>query len=353
MRRPIAAASLPSTVLALLSLTAWAEDAKPAATPVAAPVEVASVESARALDAGVTRVHLAPGTGDEVLVELAPLKGLTLLSAPDTAVTDQALRALSGAGTLHEIDLSRCPGITAAGLKALGGLRKLEVLRLAGLKALDDAALAPLGKLPKLRVLDLSECSGLGDGSIKALRELEAIEELDLSGVPLTQLGTVHLVRLRSLRVLKLDRTGIPDQSMLEIVALRNLESLSVSGNTAFGYIGLLHLDGLRKLRTLVASGLPDLSDEALQRAAKMTTLETLDVSNCRGIGDSGVSALAMSPALKSLNLSQTRVTGAGVLALAKSKSLRSLRIAGCPGVSAKDLEAARAAMPSVAIRSE
>ena len=345
--------SIASSLLLVLSgLCARAEETKPqAAAPV--PVEVTSAEAARALDPAVTSVRLTQGSGDAVLAELARNKGLATIVAAQSAVTDQGLRALSAAASLREIDLSGCAGITASGLKSLGGLKKLEVVRLRGVKSLDDASLAPLARLTKLRLLDLSGCTGLGDGAIKALRELEALEELDLTGVPLTQQGTVHLVRIQSLKVLHLDRTGIPDPSMLEIVALRNLEVLGVSGNAEFGFVGLLHLGGLRKLRVLEASGLPDLTDEALQRAAKMETLEKLDVSDCARVTDAGISALAASPRLASLDVSRTHLTGKGLLAFAKCRSLRSLRLAGCPGVKAEDVAAARAAMPAVTISTQ
>lgn len=353
MRRPLLVSLVSSAALLVLGPVARAEDAKSEGAPAPAPVEVASVEAASALDPGVTHVRLPAAADDAVLAGLARLKSLVAIDAAATAVTEEGLRALSAIGSLRELDLSRCAGINPAAVKVLGGLRKLEVLRLAGSSGLDDAALAPLGRLPKLRVLDLSDCTGLGDGAIRALRELGTLEELDLSGVPLTQAGTVHLVRLRTLRVLHLDRTRIPDPSMLEIVALRELETLTVSGNPDFGYVGLLHLSGLRKLRTLVASGLPNVTDEALERASKMATLESLDFSSCARIGDAGISALAAAPALRSLDVSRTHLTGKGLLALAKSKSLRSLRVAGCPDVKPADVEAARAAMPSVTIATE
>ena len=353
MRLPLLACVVSSAALLLLGPAARADDAKAKGAPAPDPVEVASVEAAAALDPGVTRVRLPAAADDAVLAGLARLKSLVAIDAAATAVTEEGLRGLSAIGSLRELDLSRCAGINPAAVEVLGGLRKLEVLRLAGSTGLDDAALAPLGKLPKLRVLDLSDCTGLGDGAIKALRELDKLEELDLSGVPLSPLGTVHLVRMRGLKVLRLARAKLLDQSMLEIVALRELESLTVSGNPDFGYIGLQHLSGLRKLKTLVASGLPTVTDDALARASKMPTLESLDFSNCAGIGDVGISALAASPALRSLDVSRTHLTGKGLLALAKSKSLRSLRVAGCPDVKPADVEAARAAMPSVTIATE
>jgi F-box and leucine-rich repeat protein 14 len=315
--------------------------------------EVASADAARALDGTVSRVRLPAGATDEVVAGLAHLKGLTSVIAPDAALTDAGLRSLADRGTLRELDLSRCPGVTAAGLKVLGAMKRLEVVRLCGNTGLDDASLAPLGKLPKLRVADLSDCTRLGDGAIKALRDLDSLEELSLVGVRLTLAGTTQLARLQGLKVLRLDRTSIPDEAMLNIVVLRNLETLAVSGNPDFGWIGLLHLGGLRKLRALEANGLPNLTDEALQRASKMETLESIDVSNCARLSDAGIAALAALPRLRAIDVSRTHATGKSLLALVKSKSLRSLRAAGCPDLKPEDLEAVRAAAPTVSIVAE
>ncbi len=56
---------------------------------------------------------------------------------------------------------------------------------------------------------------------------------------------------------------------------------------------------------------------------------------------------------LWSRDVSRIRVTGKGLLALAKAKRLQTLRVAGCPDVSAEDVAAARAAMPAVTFRTE
>ena len=326
-----------------------------AATPAALPVEVRTAEEARALDPTSVSVRIAAGEADAIALELAKSKKLESVDARASRLSDEGLRALGGAKALVDLDASDCPSITDAGVLALAGLKKVEVLRLAGNTGVGDAALVAIAKFARLRVLDLSGCKAITDAGLKPLRDLEKIEELDLSGVHVSEKGTPHLARLRSLKRLRMNRTGIPDMSMQDIVALLDLEALEVADNSAyrFGEIGLLHVDGLRKLKHLDVSRNVMVTDDVLKSAAAIPGLEVLRAVDCKNVGDAGVAALAGAKALREADLSGTNVSAKGLASLAASKTLAKLRVAGCARLTPADLEKARALLPKVAIASE
>jgi|AGTN01.2.fsa_nt_gi Serine/threonine protein kinase len=114
---------------------------------------------------------------------------------------------------------------------------------------------------------------------------------------------------------LDLSRTNINDQSLVEIGKIRNLE-------------------------VLILDYTP-ISDEGVRHLSSLAKLKYLDMENTR-VSDSGLAVISRFPALISLDLNGcNNLTGAGLLKLARSRSLQRISIADCPRIlsKAKDLK--------------
>lgn len=346
-----------SALTALVLVGAFLPGLGEAPAQATAPVvpEVSSADEAARLDPATTSVRIRPGAADAAAAAVAKLAKLDRVDARGSGLTDAGLRSLAAAKLLTHLDVSDCPSLTDTGVQELAVAKRLETLRLSGAEKVGDASLAVLGKLGRLRILELAGCRAVTDAGLEGIRELPKIEELDLSRIQLSDKGTQHLARLRTLKALRLNCTAIPDISMLHIVALGDLECLEVAGNSAcaFGQIGLLHVNGLRKLRRLDVSQNDRVTDEVLRSVALCPALEELRATDCKKVTDAGVALLAKSKALRDADLSGTAVGVKGAAALAPIRTLARLRLAACPNLAADHLVRLRSALPKVEIVTE
>lgn len=162
-----------------------------------------------------------------------------------------------------------------------------------------DADLKELARFDQLRKLDVRGRGYTGTG-FAALAGLP-LEELQTSWA-VDDEGLKDVAKLKSLRVLVLHAGKLTDAGLPALVALENLEELTVSSNFEVKDVGTgKALAGMKKLRKL-------------------------DVNNSR-VGDGAMAAAAAhNPELKVLYLYGSAVTNAGYKHVGKMKKLEDLR---------------------------
>ncbi len=147
-----------------------------------------------------------PGGASLHLWVKCPVRGLSLLNEDDVATirlekktaTDADFSRLAHLTALEELNASKSHKVGDAGLAAIASLRRLRALDLYA-SAVTDAGLAHIAGmahlergLQRLTYLKLDE-TGVGDDSVPHLLRLSALERLTLSGTRMTPLGLAKL----------------------------------------------------------------------------------------------------------------------------------------------------------------
>lgn len=157
--------------------------------------------------------------GDEVLDQIAEVKGLQYLHLTGTNVTDQGLRKLTVHPQLSGIHLQRSQ-ITDEGLRILGTLPVLGSLELdetqvtgAGLDGFPDTSplqnvsfrrtqfrdeFVPLLALPNLRTVSISECATVTDACIPDLKKLTHLKFINLYATKVSAEHQAEFTRSRT-----------------------------------------------------------------------------------------------------------------------------------------------------------
>ncbi len=313
---------------------------------------LAKLPQLAALDLRSTRIS------EEGLRHLAPLKTLATLSMNSDQLTDEMIGVLLEIDLLRSVELTRGVGVspkvasklldsnslnlreskvTDAALKHVTRLTKLTSLDLTTTKV-TAAGLKELAPLTKLNTLYLSE---VGNETLASLKEAsllhalplakgatatrptnaEEVTSLDLTPTGVTGDGLKHLDVLTNLTTLNLPKTmQLTDAAAKGFASLKHLTTLTLDGPlitdgvlAALGEAHLLH--ALSRARGTVT-----------QRPSKAEEVTSLDLTHTK-VTDAGVSALAPLTNLTSLNLSYTKVKDAGLKDLAPLKKLTTLTL--------------------------
>ncbi|MHC5062464.1 MAG: leucine-rich repeat domain-containing protein [Planctomycetota bacterium] len=208
------------------------------------------------------------------LSRMPSLQRVLLRGRESAWLTKAGLRALADSSSIEELDLRDLTCDMNAGFDGWPGFDSLRVLYLGS----TDVDASGVSKMPPgLLELDLTRCRQLGDASLAAI------------------------ARLRSLRSLSLQDTGVSAKSLAALGVLGelrqlNLRGLAVTGEET-GWLG--KLTGLRKLDL----GFTLADDPLLESLAQMPDLQELILVACDGFGDGGLAALAAARKLLSINL--------------------------------------------------
>jgi hypothetical protein len=152
-------------------------------------------------------------------------------------VTDEVLRTLKKAGTLHalfqvrstdgfwaatdaeirQLMLIRTP-VTDEGLKELAGLKSLQVLYLNGPKV-SDAGLKALAGLMSLRTLGLAGAR-VTDAGLKEIAGCKSMQALYLGGTRSTDASLKVIAGFKSLHTLRMEGTGVSDEGLRQLKGL-------------------------------------------------------------------------------------------------------------------------------------
>ena len=240
-------------------------------------------------------------------------------------------------------------------------------------------ALAALAKFDRLERLTLGDLTGVG-GGLRHLQGLNHLNNVWIAGPGVTDVMLENLAKISTLRDLAIGRklnlrkTPAPDlkstatdEGFARLLALRNLESLSIHDCPNLSDLGLARLiEGLPPLQSLSLTGgpksmaatlpalarhHPDLENLTLDRGGVtdddfkaiegLTKLQTIWMQNTRisdaglahfrplknltylmanstDIGDEGLKVLGELPLLQQLFLNKTKVTDSGIVHLEK-----------------------------------
>ncbi len=139
----------------------------------------------------------------------------------------------------------------------------------------------------------------------------------------LSQLFQLGLKELPDLSEIRLDRSLVTDDGLVDVAPLVRLESLSVGRATT--NVGLRHLDGLTALRTLDLSR-TQITGKGLCFPRHLPDLQILSLRNTR-VADEDLVFLARFPKLISVDLAGTQISDAGLVYLTALPRLQSLRV--------------------------
>jgi hypothetical protein len=267
-----------------------------------------------------------------------PTKGQ---GGPNEAVTDDWLACLEGCSSLKKLSLQNC-AITNDGLVHLERLTGLEDLSLA-FTPVSDAGLKHLAGLTSLHRLSLAatQCTGEGFRHLRGIRSLsnvnfhftpmndDGLKEIVATGVSdrlwfvhtrFTDAGAACLTGLKNLRICGMGSKA-EGSSGAAVAFLQELplEDLTLEDNQA-GPSGIAHAAAIRTLRRLDLSYAPEADDESLRRIASMPALQEFTVAGSARITGAGVLALAESKSLKKVTLGQMRQLAADVETLRRRR---------------------------------
>eukprot|EP00980_Cylindrotheca_fusiformis_P012600 scaffold3084_cov144-Cylindrotheca_fusiformis.AAC.48 len=262
-------------------------------------------------------------TGVDFLRRLQNLEELDLNGCTD--ISSSALgKALQYLTKLTTLDVSYCPGILRTSWQGrINSLKSLMVCY-AGVR---DNQMSHFSELPALEELNLDSCL-VSDWTIAHFAENNVapnLVSLDMADTDLSDLGMVHLAKFKKLKRLSLFYCNISNSGLRHLSQLACLEALNLDSR-AIGDDGLYHLRNLTHLKALdIFSG--RITDAGCYHISNIKSLESLELCG-GGIGDPGCSMLASLENLTSLNLSQNdRITNRGAASLAALSKLKALNL--------------------------
>lgn len=267
--------------------------------------------------------------GDKNIIHELVLNGWAMhhhsSTAPAETIARENKRGLWRGQFVEPIDWRagvRLPG--EAPPPKLDERQAVELLRLYGHRhtALPTALDRIVKDLPHTRRLNLDR-TVLTDDQLAKLVALAELEELSV-GWGVTDAGLAHLKALPRLRYLNLHQKNITDAGLQILAHLTQLEDLVLS-RTLITDAGLKHLKGLERLRYLDLSG-NEITDAGLGELRSFKSLNALALERAR-ITEKGLVHVKELSNLEYLDLSDTEVTEHGIEPLITLKRLRVLKV--------------------------
>jgi hypothetical protein len=126
-----------------------------------------------------------------------------------------------------------------------------------------DAGLALLPRIKDVRIVFV-EATGVTDAGLAPLAELRQLEDLSLHNCQITDAGLVHLAGL-DLITLGLDHTLVSDAGLVHLAKMSRLEVLDLSGDSGIHDAGLRHMAGHKKLQVIDLDGTA-VTDDGVER---------------------------------------------------------------------------------------
>ena len=290
-------------------------------------------------------------------------------------IVDISLGGKTFKSNVTRLDLSGCGIVDISPLSVCTDLTELHLSE----NFIRD--ISPLMDIPNLVVLDLSENSvsdirplmsmttiehlnlaGNDISSITALSSLRSLKELVLNNNPIG--GTQSLAGLNSLRILGLKNTELKDSDLLYLYSLKNLEKLSLEGNTQLTEKTVNELKSKLKNCRVSCSELKksvilgetefdpnaervDASDMGLSDISAVEGFKAVKNMDLSGNVLTDITILARLQTLEILDLSDNNITDASPLFTLKG--LKKLDI-DRNSIPAEQLEALKAALPNCRI---
>lgn len=235
--------------------------------------------------------------------------------ADDRIADEQWMRQLAAvtrasAGSMHRVELRRCPRVPDLSLELFAPYRNLRVLVLDYCVQITDDGLGFLRGMYELQSLSLEACANVTVRGIRSLQDLQNLTSLNLN-------------QLRNLT----------DEAMVTVRGMVRLHTLLLGWCNKISDHGVASLAGHQQLRTLFLSHTSISNAAAISTLAQIPQLCHLSLGGCN-ITDSTLEALAGSAdccaRLQSIDVHGTSVTPTGMASLLALSSLRSLDLAFC-----------------------
>ncbi len=246
------------------------------------------------------------GITDRNVAALGKLPLESLLLGGSESLTDAIGGALAKMTTLRHLDLSNLPNTTGDLMAKIPD--GLESLALDQNPQIDEAALARLPRLATLKELGLAGLSRLDGATLKAMLENKQLTTLRLGGVVMP-----HRVVGTSLRAA--DAAILASQKNLQTLDLARAEWID---GTVLDHIAKLPQLTELNLSWLDLSGTKSDRGKALASLAKSRTLRSLKLTYCEALQRSWLASLVGAP-LKELDLYGTKLFSAHIREIAKA----------------------------------
>uniref|UniRef100_A0ACD5TKH1 Uncharacterized protein n=1 Tax=Avena sativa TaxID=4498 RepID=A0ACD5TKH1_AVESA len=176
--------------------------------------------------------------------------------------------------SVEEIDFSGNITVDAEWVAYLGAFRYLKVLKMADCKNVNSAAVWALSGMGTLKELDLSRCSRISDAGIKHIVSIDCLQKLHLSDTGLTDNGVMLLSALKNLQLLDLGGIHMTDKALRSLQVLTQLEHLDIWGSEISNE-GASILKAFTRLRFL------NVSWTHVTRLPPLPNMRHLNMSNC------------------------------------------------------------------------
>lgn len=169
---------------------------------------------------------------------------------------------------------------------------------------------------PQLKQLDLARCPQVTAAGLKHVRGLQQLRSLHLSGTQATKNSLAHLAFLPRMEQLYLHGTSVTDETLLNLPTLLELREL-VLNDTSVTNAGLAHLTSLRSLETLYLAN-SRVTDDGMKHVAELPCLCVLNL-NDTSVSDKSIRHLRTSSSLRRLHIERTAFTEQGIVAIRKA----------------------------------
>jgi hypothetical protein len=240
--------------------------------------------------------------------------------------TDHGMTQLEGLDGLFALNLDAAElGITSAGLAPLVGLPNL------GWLAFDatDEAMPYIARMPSLRFLGCQDtaagdegfvalsqsqtieyiwgrrCHNLRTRGFAALARMPALRGLSVSCKNVDDAGVAELPRFKALR--ELMPMDVPDEGYRHIGRCEGMEALILMYCRETSDRATEHLLGLPRLRRYFAS-YTRITDRTPELLSQIKTLESITLDGCAGVTNAGLAHLARLPRLRELRVSGPQI---------------------------------------------
>lgn len=266
---------------------------------------------------------LGIGTNDlteKGLIAVAQIPTLQSLDIAGASMTVDLAKAIAKNSQLQELQLYNT-GFSDEAAAAFAHNSSLQVLNLI-YNPITNKGLTALATISSLREINLNS-TNISEGAAQSFINHPNLENISLGNANNTYADVVALSRIPKLQEIGISGYGLDDKSAALLATCRNLTSLYM-GTGDMTDQGILTLVKMPKLK-VIALGAKSFSNDVLQAIADKKKVDLVYLlSDLPLIGDK-LKILAAGKGIKAVWLFNDRISDLGVMALAKSTSIKEL----------------------------
>ncbi|MCA2964970.1 MAG: hypothetical protein INH40_13785 [Acidobacteriaceae bacterium] len=224
-------------------------------------------------------------------------------------------------GRIVALDLSRT-WVNDSDLQRVGTFTELRTLDLSHTRV-TDLGFVHLKKLRNVTAVNLYYAELVGDGACAVMKLWPKLQTLNMRGTKVTDTGVAHLAGHAGLESIDVGFALFTDNGVELLATMPKLRHVAYGGNKMTD-VGLSPLKLILTLRELDLGGLQrtdsglwqvTITDRGLEVLGTMTELEVLNLRNAK-ITDAGIDRIFGLRKLKQLNVVNTLLTETGVARL-------------------------------------